>query len=139
MEQKEKFVNLIQKGGKKSKAEKIFYTSVEKAKNRIQSFQLSQAIDNVKPLVEIRKVRIGGSTYQVPVPLPEKRQSTRAIKWMIESARQGLHQNKKQNFADCLAKELCDAYAKQGATRAKRDQLHKLAEVNRAYIRYRWW
>lgn len=99
---------------------------------------LHQAIENVKPSVEVRKVRVAGTTYFVPAIISKKRQQTLAIKWIIDSAR-----NKKRNsntsFAHGLADELVDAILKQGQARQKRDDLHKLTQLNRAYTRYRWW
>lgn len=99
---------------------------------------LSQAVDNVTPRVEVRKVRVSGTLYLVPAILSKTRQQTLALNWIIESAR------KKQtsshlNFSECLADSLYDAYKKQGHARQKRDELHRTAEANRAYIRYRWW
>ena len=99
---------------------------------------LSQAVENVTPSLEVRKVRVSGTLYLVPAILSKKRQQTTAIRWIIESAR------KKQSnsilcFSECLADEIYDAFKKQGYARQKRDELHRLAEANRAYIRYRWW
>lgn len=99
---------------------------------------LQQAIDNIKPCFEVRKVRVGGTTYLVPAILRKKRQETLAIKWLIDSAR--LRKSKASiSFTESLSNELLDALKKQGQARQKRDELHKLAELNRAYTRYRWW
>jgi ribosomal protein S7 len=99
---------------------------------------LYTAIENVTPSLEVRNVRIGGRTYQVPAIIPKSRQQTIAFRWIIDSAKKRKKKNK-NSFAECLAFELVDAYKKQGYAFQKRDELHKIAEANRAYIRYRWW
>ena len=99
---------------------------------------LFQAIENIKPSVEVRKVRKGGITYQVPALIPKQRQETLAIRWIIDAAK-NRKKNSKMSFAECLALELTEASKKLGKPRQKRDELHKLAESNRAYIRFRWW
>lgn len=104
-----------------------------------QLFQLIfQAIENVTPSLEVRKVRVKGSTYLVPAVLNKKKQETLALKWLIESAKKR-KTNSKFNFSICLADEIFDASRKLGYARQKRDELHRLAQMNRAYIRYRWW
>jgi ribosomal protein S7 len=134
------------KGGTSSRSEgnvsqkKSNIHSFESSKQKIPSFNqiLLQAIENIKPSLEVRKVRIAGTTYLVPALVAKARQETLAIKWIIQSARK---RKRTANFpfADCLANELVDAFFKQGQARQKRDELHKLAEANRAYTRYRWW
>lgn len=99
---------------------------------------LIQVIDNVKPNLEIRKVKIGRTTYLVPAIIAKNRQQSLAIKWIINSARLK-KRGTKESFAQILANELVDGFLKQGQARQKRDDLHKLAEANRAYVRYRWW
>lgn len=99
---------------------------------------LYQAVENVKPTLELRRVRKGGTTYQVPAIVNQKRQERLAIKWIIESA----EKRKKKNtstFSSCLVKEIVEAFNKTGQPRQKRDELLKIAEYNRAYTRYRWW
>lgn len=96
------------------------------------------AINNVKPSLEVRKVRIAGTTYQVPAILEKKKSISQAIRWIIESARTRKNRSK-STFSVCLAEEFLDAFQKQGKARQKRDQLHNIASANRAYIRYRWW
>lgn len=159
----DKFMNLLMIDGKKIKAYNIFYESLRflEARNFLSSSQspkqsqslqlpfqgegamftrnlLLQAIDNVKPSVEVRKVRKGGITYQVPAIIRKKRQETLAIRWIIDAAKKR-KKNSKTRFAECLALELTEASKKFGKPRQKRDELHKLAESNRAYIRFRWW
>ena len=157
----DKFINLLMIDGKKIKAYNIFYESLRflEAKSFLDFVKLSkpflhigsqvygaifarnlifEAIENVKPSVEVRKVRKGGITYQVPAIIPKKRQETIAIRWIIDAAK-SRKKNSKIRFAECLALELIEASKKFGKPRQKRDELHKLAESNRAYIRFRWW
>jgi small subunit ribosomal protein S7 len=155
----DKFMNLLMIDGKKIKAYNIFYDSlrcleVKNIENPLHSFKqygdpksqndilartvLFEAVKNVEPSVEVRKVRKGGITYQVPALIPKKRQETLAIRWIIDAAR-NRKKNSKASFAECLAVELTEASKKLGKPRQKRDELHKLAELNRAYIRFRWW
>lgn len=99
---------------------------------------LYQAIENVKPPLELRRVRKGGTTYQVPAIVSQKRQERLAIKWIIESALK--RKNKKGNtFPESLVTEILEAFNKTGQPRQKRDEILKIAEYNRAYTRYRWW
>lgn len=154
----EKFINLLMIDGKKLKASKLFFDMLLLIKKRIEknsekksthlvqkaSFNISvlhvlaQAVENVTPSLEVRKVRVAGTTYLVPAILSKKRQETLAIRWIIESAKKR-KKNLKFNFSECLADEIYEASKKQGNARQKRDELHRLAEANRAYIRYRWW
>lgn len=153
----DKFLNLLMYHGKKVKATKLFFDMLPRLKKHIEKDTekkfslvkrnihnlsilhiLSQAVENVKPSIEVRKVRVAGTTYLVPSILSKKRQETTAIRWIIESARKRQN-NSKLRFSECLADEFFDAYKKQGQARQKRDELHRLAEANRAYIRYRWW
>nr|NP_042273.1 ribosomal protein S7 [Prototheca wickerhamii]P46745.1 RecName: Full=Small ribosomal subunit protein uS7m; AltName: Full=Ribosomal protein S7, mitochondrial [Prototheca wickerhamii]AAD12661.1 ribosomal protein S7 [Prototheca wickerhamii] len=99
---------------------------------------LSIALKNVTPSVELRKVRRAGNTFLIPAILSQHKANTLAIRWVIESAKKK-QQNSKQNFAECLADEIYQAYLKQGKARQKRDELHSAAISNRANIRYRWW
>lgn len=143
-----KLRNKKPKKNKKNTIEKIQLTQEKKNQNlqnskkkrKIQSFSnfLLQAINNVKPCLEVRKVRIGRRTYLVPAILSEKRQETLAIKWIIDASR-AKKKNGKYPFVEYLASELFDAYFKQGLARQKRNELHKLAQSNRAHTRYRWW
>lgn len=165
----EKFMNLLMIDGKKIKAYNLFYESLRflEAKTSLNSLKLSkqflaptspnfvssakqvkgaifvrnllfEAIENIKPSVEVRKVRKGGITYQVPALISKQRQETLAIRWIIDAAK-NRKKNSKMSFAECLALELTEASKKLGKPRQKRDELHKLAESNRAYIRFRWW
>jgi small subunit ribosomal protein S7 len=155
-----KIINLIMIHGKKAKACTVFYKALNKFENKLlTSFKfkalpfemvtdvkknllvkkaLWQAIENVKPSVEVKKVRVARMTYQVPAILTLNRQENLAIRWLLDSAKKR-KKTSKMDFSECLAEELLHAFNKQGLTRKKRDELHKLTEINRAYIRYRWW
>ena len=150
----EKFVNLVMNNGKKSKAYQILYKTMFLLENKVLSWQKKQnkqtsknllarnaffqAIENVKPSLEVRKVRIARTVYQVPAIVSKKRQVSLAIRWILSSAKKRKKLSN-SNFSECLTLELFDAFKKQGTARQKRDESHKLAEINRAYIRYRWW
>nr|YP_010736400.1 ribosomal protein S7 [Zygnema circumcarinatum]QKQ14729.1 ribosomal protein S7 [Zygnema circumcarinatum]WEL36373.1 ribosomal protein S7 [Zygnema circumcarinatum] len=97
------------------------------------------AIENVKPIIEIKKVRISGSTQIVPSLLSKRRQETLAIRWIVEAAIQRRKTQPNWNFEQCLLVEIVDAFNKTGVVRKKRDELHRLAEANRGLAHYRWW
>nr|YP_009138102.1 ribosomal protein S7 [Lobosphaera incisa]AKF78660.1 ribosomal protein S7 [Lobosphaera incisa] len=109
----------------------------KKAKSSLSAY-LQKAVENVTPNLEIRKVRIGRKTYQVPALISQKKGEGLAIRWIIDAATQS-NKKSKRDFSDSLAQELLLAYNKKGQARQKRDELHKIAQANRAYIRYRWW
>ena len=146
----EKFINFLMKNGKKSKAYSIFYYTLNILKMKLDNdssakdkkisilYIIIGALNNIKPYLEVRKVRVAGTTYQVPTTISNKKQQTLAIRWIIQSAKKR-RKLSKSNFSECLAQEIFDAYNKQGQARIKRDELHKIAESNRAYLRYRWW
>jgi len=96
------------------------------------------AIEHVIPMVEVRKVRVAGNTLLVPAPVSPTQGESMAFRWIIQAARTRQHQHH-TGFAACLADELWDAWHKRGAARHKRDELHRVAEQNRGYMRYRWW
>jgi len=99
---------------------------------------LYQAVENIKPYLELRRVRKGGTTYQVPAIVSQKRQERLAIKWIIESAEKKKKKNN-NSFSNCLVSEILDGFNKIGQPRQRRDEQLKIAEFNRAYTRYRWW
>ncbi len=152
----EKFVNFLLIDGKKIKAYNIYYkmlqllkykgaTQIEKKLssgkniNTMSTIQIvEQAINNCMPSLEVRKVRVAGTTYLVPTMIQKKKQENLAMRWIVEAA-QKKKKSTKLSFAQCLADEIFDAFHKQGYARTKRNELHRLAEANRAYIRYRWW
>lgn len=98
-----------------------------------------QSIENVKPLFEVKRIRIAGTTQQVPSLVPFERQESLAIRWIIQGAKERKRKTVKLDFEECLALEILEAFKKQGSARHKRDDLHKIAEANRAYSHYRWW
>ncbi len=133
-----KFVNGIMRMGKKSVAEKIFYKAMDivakktPEKEPLEIFEA--AINNVKPLVEVRSRRVGGATYQVPVEVPKKRQISLAMRWMIESAKA----KKGRPMFQRLAEEISDASRRQGGAFTKRENTHKMAEANKAFAHFTW-
>ncbi|MGC8820612.1 MAG: 30S ribosomal protein S7 [Fervidobacterium sp.] len=132
-----KMINKIMWDGKKSIAQKIVYGAInileqKTGKNGIEVFK--QAVENVKPIVEVRPRRIGGATYQVPVEVQEPRKTTLAIRWIVDVARS----KKGKPMQEKLAEELLNAYNNTGAAIKKRDDVHKMAEANRAFAHFRW-
>ncbi len=132
-----KFVNILMLNGKKSIAEKILYRSLDILykkikKNRLDLLEL--AINNVKPIVEIKSRRVGGTTYQIPIEVRPLRGYTLAIRWIILSAKKRL---KKKMFLN-LADELLDAINNKGFAIKKREEIHRMAESNKAFAHYRW-
>ncbi len=133
-----KFINILMLNGKKSVAEKILYTSLKILSDKIKKNELDLlelAIENVKPIVEVKSRRVGGTTYQIPVEVRPSRGYTLAIRWIILYARK--RSNKKNMFLK-LADELLDAINKKGNSVRKRDEVHRMAESNKAFAHYRW-
>ena len=131
-----KFINRIMRRGKKSLAERIFYATIEKIKERtnenpIETFQ--KALKNATPLLEVKARRIGGSTYQVPIDVDADRGFALASTWIIESAKK----RSGKSFIDKLTNELMDASNGQGSACKKREDTHKMAEANKAFAHYR--
>lgn len=133
-----KFVNNIMLDGKKTKAQSIFYNALEEAckmvNNTDQKAVFSKVMENVRPMVEVRSRRVGGATYQVPVEIPGKRQDALAMRWLINFARA----KKGVPMGKALAQEFADAYNEQGSAIRRRDEMHRMAEANRAFAHYRW-
>jgi small subunit ribosomal protein S7 len=132
-----KFINGIMQQGKKSVAEKIFYTAIDiieqrTKKNGLEVFE--KAMDNVKPILEVRSRRVGGATYQVPMEVRPNRKQALAIRWLIgyAKARAG------KSMAEKLADELIAASNKEGNSIKKREDTHKMAEANKAFAHFRW-
>lgn len=128
-----KFINCLMEGGKKSTAQAIFYRAIEEVKKKVPDKEpadiFRQAINNVKPMIEVRSRRVGGATYQVPVPVPQKRQISLAYRWLLAAAR-----NKKGRPMHLkLADELYAAFRGEGEAMKKREDVHKMAEANRAF------
>ena len=132
-----KFINCLMIGGNKSKAEKIFLESllsIRFLKNKNPISLLFLSLKNVKPMVEVRSVRVRGSNYQVPIPLTENRKTLLAIKWIIGSARKKKATSMKNKFKD----ELIFSSYKQGESVKKKLAVHRVAIANRAFAHYRW-
>lgn len=129
---------------KKDKEKKSLFFSLGEKEERdyinvfLRNNILYQAVENVKPPLELRRVRKGGTTYKVPAIVSQKRQERLAIKWIIEAAEKKKKKNNK-SFSDCLVSEITDAFNKTGQPRQRRDEQLKVAEFNRAYTLYRWW
>jgi small subunit ribosomal protein S7 len=133
-----KFISCIMKDGKRSTAERILYGAFgivqQKVKDRDPLEVWKQAVDNVKPLVEVRSKRVGGANYQVPVEVGPKRQRNLAFRWILESARG----KKGKPLRASLAEELVAAYNKEGGAYLKRENTHKQAEANKAFAHFAW-
>jgi len=132
-----RFVNLMMYDGKKNTTRASFYQTMdiiaEKTKENPVAV-LKKALDNARPRVEVRSRRIGGATYQVPMEVPSARSMSLAIRWMLEIIRK----RKGKPMAEKLAGELLDAYKGEGETIKRRDEIHRMAESNRAFAHYRW-
>ena len=133
-----KFINKIMERGKKSRAEEIVYgalaTNAEKKKTDAPLTVLEQALENVRPTVEVKSRRVGGATYQVPVEVRTVRRNALAMRWIIEASRS----RGEQGMAARLAAELLDAADHRGAAVKKREDTHKMAEANKAFAHFRW-
>jgi small subunit ribosomal protein S7 len=135
-----KFINMLMKSGKKSVAESIVYDALEQISSRQGQDEeqavetLEQALDNVKPMVEVKSRRVGGATYQVPVEVRPSRRRTLAMRWVIDSARK----RSEKSMSQRLANELMDAADNRGAAVKKREDTHRMAEANKAFSHYRW-
>lgn len=132
-----RFINKIMLDGKKSKAEHIVYGAfsiIEKEMNRDPLEVFEQALRNATPAIEVKPRRVGGATYQVPVDIRPDRRLALAIRWIRASART----RKGKPMAEKLAAELMDAYRGQGTTIKKREDTHRMAEANKAFVHYRW-
>ncbi|MWV62804.1 30S ribosomal protein S7 [Helicobacter saguini] len=132
-----KFINKMMFDGKRSVAEKIIYAAFEKIESKsgekgIEVFE--KALNNVRPLVEVRSRRVGGATYQVPVEVRAQRQQSLSIRWIIEATRK----RNERTMMERLANELMDAASDKGAAFKKKEDVHKMAEANKAFAHYRW-
>jgi small subunit ribosomal protein S7 len=132
-----KFVNIMMIRGKKSTAEQIMYIALAAVEDRSKQEALKMfktAIDNVKPAVEVKSRRVGGSTYQVPVEVRPDRRTSLAMRWVIGAARR----RPERSMAEKLSAELLDAANNRGTAVKKREDTHKMAEANKAFAHYRW-
>ena len=132
-----KFVNTVMQDGKKSTAEKIMYGAIANldARGEASGIELfERAIENVKPLLEVRSRRVGGATYQVPVEVRAVRRQTLALRWLVEYARK----RNERTMVERLANELFEAANERGSSFKKKEDMHKMAEANKAFAHYRW-
>ena len=132
-----KLINSIMFDGKKVVAEKIVYEAIEKIKSKTKEEPINvfnEAINNIKPTVEVRSRRVGGATYQVPVEVKTKRAQALAIRWLVDASRK----RKDKHMSDKIFNELYDAYEKKGSAVKKREDVHKMAEPNKAFAHFRW-
>ena len=132
-----KFVNMLMRDGKRSVAERIAYGALDRIQSRgaVDPLEtLQTALDNVRPMVEVKSRRVGGATYQVPVEVRPERRTTLAMRWVIDAARKRSEQNMHQR----LAGELAEAAENRGAAVKKREDTHRMAEANKAFSHFRW-
>ena len=132
-----KFVNMIMKNGKKSTAESIIYKALDRITEKADGEAvevMGQALENVKPMVEVKSRRVGGATYQVPVEVRPDRRTALAMRWIIEAARK----RGEKSMQLKLAGELMDAAENRGSAVKKREDTHRMAEANKAFAHFRW-
>lgn len=136
-----RLINRVMKDGKKQVASRLVYHALEAAKKELKVDNpvniLRQAVENVKPSMEVRSRRVGGAAYQVPIPVKGDRRESLAIRWIVLAAR--ARPNKEYHTFDAkLAAELVDAYKNQGGAVKKKEDVHRMAEANRAFAHFRW-
>jgi small subunit ribosomal protein S7 len=132
-----KLINSIMYDGKKGIAEKIVYDAIDKIKTKTKDEPINifnEAINNIRPTVEVRSRRVGGATYQVPVEVKTKRAQALAIRWLVDASRK----RKDKHMSDKIFNEIFDAYEKKGSAVKKREDVHKMAESNKAFAHFRW-
>ncbi|MEE9342499.1 MAG: 30S ribosomal protein S7 [Gammaproteobacteria bacterium] len=132
-----KFVNMVMQSGKKSIAETIVYGALDQLQEKgkgdpVEMFD--QALDNVRPMVEVKSRRVGGATYQVPVEVRQTRRNTLAMRWVIDAARK----RSEKSMSLRLAGEVLDAAENRGSAVKKKEDTHRMAEANKAFAHYRW-
>ena len=133
----EKFVNSMMWDGKKAVSQSVFYTAMTKLQDRAQDDALKvfkKAVENCKPLLEVKTRRVGGANYQVPVEVTQNRRTSLAIRWILQNART----RPEKGMPDKLANELLDAANQRGGAIKKKDDVHRMAEANKAFAHYRW-
>jgi small subunit ribosomal protein S7 len=133
-----KFVNCLMWDGKKSVAENVFYDALDLIREKIKDVEpidvFTQALENVKPNIEVRSKRVGGASYQVPMQVSRNRQQSLAIRWILGAVRE----KKGRPTGEKLAAELTAAYNREGAAMTKRENVHRMAEANRAFAHFAW-
>lgn len=134
----EKFINKIMMGGKKSVSRRIVYNALDAFANKVNCENpldaFEQALDNAKPSLEVKSRRIGGATYQVPVEISSERRAALAMRWIILNSRNKVGRSMEAG----LVAELSDCFHNQGATIKKKDEVHRMAEANKAFAHYKW-
>ncbi len=133
-----KFINCLMWDGKKSTAQSVFYDAMEIISKKVDDTEpidvFEKAINNVKPLIEVRSKRVGGASYQVPMQVNAKRRQSLAFRWILASARS----KKGKPMCERLASELMDAYKEQGGAMTTRENVHRMAEANKAFAHFAW-
>ena len=133
-----KFINKIMERGQKSTAQKLFYGALDELNGKVPGEEsvnvMKKALENVKPSIEVRSRRVGGATYQVPVDVRPTRRMTLAMRWLVEYSRA----RGEKDFSKRLAGELLDAYNNRGNSIKKKEDVHKMAESNKAFAHYNW-
>ena len=132
-----KLINSIMYDGKKTVAEKIVYEAIDKIKSKVKEEPIkvfNDAINNLKPTVEVRSRRVGGATYQVPVEVKSKRSQTLALRWLLDASRK----RKDKKMSDKIFNEIFDAYQNRGSAMKKKEDMHRMAESNKAFAHFRW-
>jgi small subunit ribosomal protein S7 len=131
------FINVVMKEGKKSTAERIVYGALKKIEERTSDDPLKvfkKAVDNVKPTLEVKSRRVGGSNYQVPIEVRPERRTSLSLRWLVNFARS----RPEKTMVDKLAGELLDASSNRGGAVKRREDTHRMAEANKAFAHYRW-
>ena len=133
-----KFINCLMVDGKKSVAQKVFYDAMEIVSKKITDCEpievFNRALDNCKPSVEVRSKRVGGAAYQVPMQVNRNRQQSLAIRWLLQAVRE----KKGRGTYEKLAEEIIAAYKREGAAVTKRDNVHRMADANKAFAHFAW-
>jgi len=133
-----KFINMIMESGKKSVAEKIVYGALDQISEKVKGEEalevFNKALENIRPVVEVKSRRVGGATYQVPVEVRPNRRTALAMRWLVEAARK----RGEKSMGMRLAGEMMDAIEQRGSAVKKREETHRMAEANKAFSHYRW-
>ena len=132
-----RFINSIMRKGKKSLAERLLYSALDQVGDKTKEEQLmvfKKAVDNAAPMLEVRSRRVGGATYQIPVEVNHVRRTALSIRWLIANAKS----RSGRNMADKLTNEIIDAYKNTGGAVKKKEDVHRMAEANKAFAHYRW-
>jgi len=133
-----KFINCLMWGGKKSVAQQVFYDAMDIISKKVKDADpleiFEKAVNNVRPLIEVRSKRVGGASYQVPMQVSSRRQQSLAFRWIIQSARA----KKGSPMCERLASELIDAYNQRGGAMTTRENIHRMADANKAFAHFAW-